>query len=331
MTKSIAVTFFLAFLIFGAIGFFNARADVADPDYTREQIFKDVELLLKPVATRTVKGPGEFVYRPGGHVLYRFDLETDRLSKSTYAERLELEQGFENPVKFPIRGALIIALLGGPTAGYTIKDLTALEELGKVKYVVAGILGGISGFTLGYKLGTLGSLSPESPEARSLLEDAKEWRKYKRVYLKRVAFRIYQCAIGIKEPKKSEYYKSAAALFYRMSTNKAKEIAPFDLFWAVDTLNAAGALVSADLRKDLAASQNTAPFWLSWWFVGVIGVAAVIGIAILCCSYWRPGLRFKKEHGSHVPVETTAGEDDAPNHSVERTETAGNAVPPLTS
>ncbi|MEA2603795.1 MAG: hypothetical protein QOF89_4787 [Acidobacteriota bacterium] len=312
MTRNIAVTFALAFLIFGGIGFFNARADVADPDYVREQAFKDVQLLLRP-ASHTVKGVGEFVYRSDGHVLYRFDLETNRLSKSSYAERLELEQGFENPVKFPIRGSLLIALLGGPTAGYTIKDLTALENLGKVRYVLAGLLGGVSGFTLGYKLGTLRPLSPRSPELRALIEDEKEWRSYKSIYLKRVAFRIYQCALEIKEPKKREYYKVSASLFYRLSTSKTREITPLDLLWAVNTLNHAGALVSADFRRDLTSSQNSVPFWLSWWFVGAIGAFALIGIAILCRSYWRPRLRLKKEHRPHVPGETVAGEGDTPN------------------
>ena len=164
MVKPLIGIFISAFAMLAIIGFINGRSAVNQTDFLENEIVKHFELLLRKAERdkggQVHRGKVHIVYKIDGVELYRYDVETNKLVSSVDKTKIELSERFEPVARFPINENILVTLLGGGTAGFTVKGaFDRLKESGKRKSILAAILGGISGYSIGYKIGTLATPS----------------------------------------------------------------------------------------------------------------------------------------------------------------------------
>ena len=227
------------------------------------------------------RGQGLLVYSVDDTILYRFDVRTNSLSPSKVAWELTLQDGFESPLDYPINGNVVVALLGGAAAGFTAKD--ALQS-SKKKHVVAAILGGISGYSLGFKLGSMRALPPDSKKVRDVLDNEDNWLRLEKLYYERVVRQSYRAARMLKDTAQAGHHKASAVLLHRLGEGQ-DDLDPVDMLMATNQFNKTASLVTEELRASLSREE---PFWLSFWWIGLLTALVIAGMALIVyCSNRR--------------------------------------------
>src|ERR1700676_1736790 len=243
MKKTIMI-FCGAFLLCGILGFFAGRDEVSRPPSLVDAAFRGVEARPR-LSARLVREECDLVYIFHGRLLYRFDVRSNtlRVRPTSDSEVASLfVQALRRPDEFPINRDTLVILVGGPAGGFALKDVLVSKDPHKIRDVVTGALGGMSGFAVGYKFGTMRQLDYESSEIRAVLDSEDQWRKYKKVYLSRLGIRLYWLSRSIADPKTATVYRTLALRTWeRADRAKPEELAPRDFLAALDSLQRSGA------------------------------------------------------------------------------------------
>lgn len=273
--RAVLITFCLAFAAMATLGFVRGRSDLRKPDYLRNVILSHVDVLVKQ-GTLEKKGQCELIYRSRNQILYRFDVAENSLTNTAEATRAELEKGFESRIKFPLDESFILTLFGGSTAGFTLKGAMSGGQ-GK-RRIVAAILGGVTGFSVGYKVATYLAPGPESEMVLEIVKNEQEWRKIEREYFTLILGRAFRIAGFIKDKEVAEGFKRRAVAIRHLS--KAEEdVGAVEFVMAANLFNEVGAHLSDDLKK-----LDETPWWLSWWWISccmIVACAAFMAISHL--------------------------------------------------
>lgn len=290
--KTLLLSYTSAFLIFGIIGFLSGHSDVSKSEFLEAQIFKHLELVIlkgSPDRNRQV----DLVYRVDDAILYRFNVDSNELTPTADHARLELKEGFTPAVKFPLNETLLLSLLGGSTGGFTVKDV--LKNPKKKMNTLAAILGGLSGYSLGYKLGTTGAPLADSKEVRDILNEEENWIEIERKYAKLVVLKAFRAANQIKDEDVAEKRKTMVAALWALLKNK-KDLGAIDLIITTNKFNQTARLAAGSWSGSSPATE-TNPFWLSWWWIG--GVVAIL-LSVFCSLLYiehRKKNVSSREHG----------------------------------
>lgn len=271
--KSVISVFLIAFLLFGTIGFIKGREYANRPEFLRDIAFKYVVPIMKK-ASKNERGAFLLVCRYKDKVLYEFNTESNSLQPSPTAKFHALRdyEDYEDALDYPIDKIMIYALIGGPTAGFSIKSVLSAGS-SKKKEKLAAILGGISGYTFGYKLGIGKTPNPTSKKIRVILDNEDEWKNYEPKFMEKIALQIFRIAHLIKDKSESDKYKNIAVFHFNLP-KKNPDIGPIDFYMATSDLNEAAKTVFAD-SQDV---PDSTPFWLEWWWVGFVAIIALLGL-----------------------------------------------------
>lgn len=284
--KILIALFLAAFAVFFGLGYMTGTKEAAAPEALMAAAFKPVRLVFKP-PSGSQTGVVELVYQLNSKVLYRFDTDTDLLTSTDELAATLLQAGYSDYINFPTDASLIVTLLGGSTAGFALKDLIAESSKTRKKEVIATILGAISGYAAGYKLGLGTPPSPTSPATRKILSDGKAWIEYKKTYILLVVFRAFQAASLVSDEAEKEKLKGVAALSYRMWSGKS-QINGVDFLMAASQLNRAATLAKTSITADEALGERTTrEQLLEWWWVSALVAGCLVAIVIVVFTEWK--------------------------------------------
>ena len=143
-----------------------------------------------------------FVYRTSEKELFQFDVDRNKLNISAL-ESAQIGVAPEGPQlrAFILSDPSVPGVMGGVTLGLTVKDiiskptilkdLLAKESQVRRKQIVAGILGTVSGYWVGYTYATRNALPAQDSEiVMSILRDEKKWVAQKRGVYTNILFNL---------------------------------------------------------------------------------------------------------------------------------------------
>jgi hypothetical protein len=286
--RKLLLVFTGMFLLFSAIGFMKGRKDVSSPQFLSQRLMSQIE--VSSVKDKERNRPlYELNYRVHGKLHYRFNIDTNTLEKTEDVVIQELDRNTSSALTFPVDESVVTALIGGggATAGFTIKDIFAGKFGSKKQQILVGILGSVSGYFLGYKLGSYTAPGSDSPEVLDLIDSEAKWREIKKQQFLRIALRTFQLAHFLHDEKEREENKRAAALIYRKGEEiKDLNSGHYDL--ASWLYNKVANQASADLQMDFEKISELVPthpiFWLSWWWLGTLLV--IVFVIVSVCVWW---------------------------------------------
>jgi hypothetical protein len=131
--------FISIFLIFAIIGFRQGvpqeRANMREPNLLRQQAFQPIDLSCRLYPEQ---GTCDLTYSYKDKILYPFDPQTNTLNKTTYANKLELENGFM-PKDLPYQEILRI-VMDLPRVRRAIEAAEESKEAKKAKEAIKHLL-----------------------------------------------------------------------------------------------------------------------------------------------------------------------------------------------
>lgn len=173
--------FLLGFALFSVIGFFSGW------DHRKESITNNIYASV--MGDRDANGYF-LVHECGDEWTHKFYVEEDQVKRdpaisAKHAKAFRHGPPSERHLK---HRDLVISLLGGISGGFTYKDVKKgfnSEVSGKAyaMRVVAGIVGGISGYALGYWAGSNYDTECDSSLANEILSDTENWKQIEREWI----------------------------------------------------------------------------------------------------------------------------------------------------
>ena len=291
--KSLLACFSIAFVAFAVIGYSRGKSRSESHDLILTTILSHLDYSVR-TGDGNRKGEGYLLYVVDNQILFKYDVKTDALESTLHGAKLaiEMENGFESQVESPVTEDLIFALLGGSTAGFTLKDGIKTK---KKKHIVFALLGGLSGYSLGYKLGVSNVPAPDSDEILAYLNDSKNWIELERQFAFAVLNRSYTIAELSENKEEAKLRQDFAAVHYS-KFKKKPNLEAEDLFIAARNLKSTIELVGTE------KSEPPIQSWLSWWWIGLF-VGLIFGAAIcLLIHEHRKTKRLNLKGGIYIPT-----------------------------
>jgi hypothetical protein len=189
--KSFLLLFVTFFSIFAGIGFVRGLLLRLDPDVVHKLILAHIIPERRP-GHLFIDADGNFQHSPnskavdldyfcGEQTLLIWDVDSKKL---TAGDRFYLDE-FSEMVRdehrllpFPVSPSLVLSFLGGSSGAWGIRDLMKYSEEAESSHfqnLVAAILGGLSGYPIGYRAAMLGFPRCDSPKLFNLLRDPSKW------------------------------------------------------------------------------------------------------------------------------------------------------------
>jgi hypothetical protein len=182
--------YFLAgFALFAVIGFIAGWGKRAE--HAREQIYRELTL------GRDVGGYS-LAHQCDGRRTYGYLVDRDEL-RPEWSERVAALAASAKPsARHLAHRELALSLVGGASAGITWRDLSKVRAASTSRWlyvarVAAGIVGGVSGYSVGYFSGSRFGIDCDSGLARELLNDPAEWRRFETSW---IVFGLTELAFG---------------------------------------------------------------------------------------------------------------------------------------
>lgn len=185
----VAPYFLGGFALFFVIGFV-AGWDHRE-EYARERIYRALTL------GHDADGYA-LVHTCNGARTYGYYVGRDAL-RPEWSERVGAFAALATPsARHLAHRELVLSLVGGASAGITWRDLSKVRTAGASRWlyaarVVAGVVGGVSGYSVGYLSGSRFAVDCDSDLVHEMLADPAEWRRFERSW---VIFGLTELAFG---------------------------------------------------------------------------------------------------------------------------------------
>jgi len=181
--KAFLIAFIITFVIFFYVGYTEGEKDVSAPDFLQTQAFKNA----------TIIESNETYYlaiKKDTTALLLFNVDSDSLIKIDNSILLNLPEASindKNIIDYLRKNSGTI--IGAGAIGFTIKDFLVkgfavtdlLKSPEKRNSILGVILGGISGYSVGYKYATKHAIPKEnSPEISNILINDLNWSSAKK-------------------------------------------------------------------------------------------------------------------------------------------------------
>ncbi len=266
-----------AFGIPAVLGFINGRSAVNKPEYVKEYLMHHLHL---------DRDRGMLRFFNGNDVVYEFDVETNTPAPTDAGMMVFAENEVSLPLPFPVSEATIISLLGGPAGGLTVTRLSRLKDRA---VVVVGIASALTGFALGYKVGTLMHPPFYSRDFKTILESKDEWMEIERsvfdgYFLSNLLARKKLRDAGMND-QCCAFDPSRLARVMDQNDVRLDDLIAIMGAHEVLAKDIVGEMPLSP-RVDLNSISEPVdlPFWLSWWFLGLLMLLS-LSIAALWI-YW---------------------------------------------
>lgn len=269
--KKILICFSFIFILFFVLGFIRGRSSVSSPDHLRDKIAG--QLKYESYGKTEERDPyGQLVCSVGDRT-YRFNLTTYELDPAAQGSAAENQDDPILVTEFPADDRLVI---------YPLQEIAGGKHENN-KYAFAAVVGGISGYSLGYKLATLGSPSIESDQARVLLEDQGNWGEYAERHYELITLRSYLLAKYIDDEQEKKDRKDMSIFYYQAGKKKLSQnegggvqrLEMIDFYLATKHYNETAKLALSDVVGSEVQAYDE-PSWLSWWWFGIPGLLIAI-------------------------------------------------------
>lgn len=170
MVKKYILIFFYFFSVFTLIGVYKGWQWRNHSEYLNNTILQNVNLRIE-------QEHYYLLYTCGDHI-YQYDIDSDKLQRKLGLDALKILATTGPASRIPIDEKLVLGLLGGSTAGYSLpKIINRLQGKQKksAQEIITAVAGAISGYSFGYWLTS--RIEPEcySKEIATLLNQKSNW------------------------------------------------------------------------------------------------------------------------------------------------------------
>ena len=280
--KTVIGVFIVAFIVGMSIGYKHGIDYVNQDNILEKHAFSSISVISfdessSPSLTRSLA----LVIYHEEKQLYIFKLETDEL----LAGEAALEGEIKNP-KPMWNSASGWAAIAAITGTVTLRELATKVDAKKKQSVIAAVVGGITGYGLGYKLATRRIPERNSPEIRAILEDPERWKKRKVTILKHQCLKLYRSAGNLKDQEQAAKYKDLAAYLFNLPDKQDNKVY-LTLFRSAHGLQLQIRKQAEMEAVNVEETEETTilPSWLSWWWIGPLIGTGVLALAALV--WWK--------------------------------------------
>jgi len=266
--------FAVGFVLMGVTGLIHGYRVVHSPEAI-------AAVAVRAIRPETFGNAKFFVYRVSGRVKYRWNVDSHHLEKFNTLAELKTETAFDRLFAVPLSQAQILTFAGGGAATWKLKDLLSTGDATTKRNIIASMLGGISGYLVGYKIGSSTLPAVDSEEVRRSLSEEKFWNAHANdMYLAMLLqFHVTASHIANGDARRNvqEYIEMLAYSWERSGRIEPEHVA------ALSTLYEKFQRGNA-LNPELKAT----PWWLTWWFtLGSVAVAVILCLAIATVNQRR--------------------------------------------
>jgi uncharacterized membrane protein YsdA (DUF1294 family) len=270
--------FLFAFVIMAIIGYLRGLNALDDPGRVENMILVQLKLNHEGQEYR-------LNYEcEGNPKYYSWDIDSDKLHYSIVALRQQRFFAEKKKLLIPFDRTLILTVLGGSTAGLTVQKVMKQIKAQRFRELVGTIVGGLTGYSLGYGIAVHQTAKCNSPQLITILEDSRNWKSFECLFYKNVWNRTdeFTQKVTSLDPEKLREIKDTLLQLYDEALGDNNDITSDDFHKLVS------------IRKDTLKHQKP-PKPLSLWIwvqTVLVGLAvmvaflAVIGILWGIFCYW---------------------------------------------